>query len=355
MSAISKTPCGTYSVRWRENGKHRSKNFKTKTEARKFQQLLEADELTKESKVTFEQAIDIYEREVTPTKKTQRQELFKLSNLRKLKFAQRLLRDIHPADIEQYVNERKRTPSLKTGGRIGDSTIIKDVNLISAIFRHAIRLGLADKNPCSEISNRPQEPEHRERVASDYELELIKQASGWDGESAPRNSTQMVVAAFLFACRTGMRLGEIIQLEEAWITDRVIHLPKEATKTGSARDVAMPVEALRILNLVRERDFKPRIFGIASETASAIWRKVRNRAGLGPVTDSQGRLIKEGLNFHDSRATFATWAASPNPKTGVPRLDVLALARQTGHKNIAMLQRYYRPTAADIAKRLDDE
>lgn len=165
----------------------------------------------------------------------------------------------------------------------------------------------------------------------------------------------MVVAAFLFACRTGMRLGEIIQLEEAWITDRVIHLPKEATKTGSARDVAMPAEALRILNLVRERDFKPRIFGIASETASAIWRKVRNRAGLGPVTDSQGRLIKEGLNFHDSRATFATWAASPNPKTGVPRLDVLALARQTGHKNIAMLQRYYRPTAADIAKRLDDE
>lgn len=72
MSAISKTPYGTYSVRWRENGKHRSKNFKTKTEARKFQQLLEADELTKESKVTFEQAIDIYEREVTPTKKTQR-------------------------------------------------------------------------------------------------------------------------------------------------------------------------------------------------------------------------------------------------------------------------------------------
>lgn len=355
MAAISKTPFGTYSVRWREDGKHRSKNFKTKTEARKFQQLLEADELTRASKITFEQAIDIYSREVTPTKRTQRQEFFKLDKLRKLEFAHRLLSDIYPADIEQYVNERKITPSVKTGGLLADSTVIKDVNLISSIFRHAIRLGLTDKNPCSDIGNRPREPEHRERVASDYELELIKQASGWDGQSAPRNSIQIVAAAFLFACRTGMRLGEIIKLEEAWITGRVIRLPKEATKTESARDVAMPAEALRILNLVRERGFKPRIFGLASETASSIWRKIRIRAGLGPVTDSEGRLIKEGLNFHDSRATFATWAASPNPKTGAPRLDVLALARQTGHKNIAMLQRYYRPTAAEIAKRLDDE
>ena len=122
----------------------------------------------------------------------------------------------------------------------------------------------------------------------------------------------------------------------------------------TAQDVAMPTEALIILNLVRARGNAPRIFGLAPETTSAIWRKIRNRAGLGPVTDSEGRLVREGLNFHDSRATFATWAASPNPKTGAPRLDVLALARQTGHKNLAMLQRYYRPSAEDIAKRLDE-
>ena len=43
----------------------------------------------------------------------------------------------------------------------------------------------------------------------------------------------------------------------------------------------------------------------------------------------------------------------PDPKTGVPRLDLLSLARQTGHKNLKMLQRYYRPKSEDIAKRLD--
>nr|DAW09000.1 MAG TPA: Integrase [Caudoviricetes sp.] len=354
MAAIIQTPAGTYSVRWREEGKHRAKTFKTKSEARTFLRLLEDEGLSAASSLTFSEAVDIYEKDVTPTKRTQRQELFRLNNLRKLEFANRLLRDIHPADIEQYVNRRKITPSLKTGGMISDSTIIKDVNLISSVFRHAIKLGLAKDNPCKDIGNMPREPEHRERVASDRELEMIKQASGWDGKSIPRNSTQTVAAAFIFACRTGMRLGEIIQLEEAWIDDRVIRLPKEATKTEAARDVAMPTEALIILNLVRAKGNAPRIFGLAPETASAIWRKIRNRAGLGPVTDSEGRLIKEGLNFHDSRATFATWAASPNPKTGAPRLDVLALARQTGHKNLAMLQRYYRPSAEDIAKRLDE-
>lgn len=50
---------------------------------------------------------------------------------------------------------------------------------------------------------------------------------------------------------------------------------------------------------------------------------------------------------------LATWAASPEPKTGAPRLDLLSLARQTGHKNLKMLQRYYRPKSEDIVKRLD--
>lgn len=79
---------------------------------------------------------------------------------------------------------------------------------------------------------------------------------------------------------------------------------------------------------------------------------MRDKVGLGPVVDSEGRVIKEGLNFHDSRATFAKWAALPDPKTGALRLDVLALARQTRHKNLKMLQRYYRAGAEDIAKRV---
>lgn len=76
-------------------------------------------------------------------------------------------------------------------------------------------------------------------------------------------------------------------------------------------------------------------------------------ADLGPKRDKNGLLLEEGLNFHDSRATFATWAASIDPVTNKPRLDVLALAKQTGHRDLAMLQRYYRANSSVIAGRLD--
>ena len=57
--------------------------------------------------------------------------------------------------------------------------------------------------------------------------------------------------------------------------------------------------------------------------AEALWNKIRNKAGLGPVLDSDGNVVKEGLRFHDGRATFCTNAAQ--------KISVLDLARITGH------------------------
>lgn len=56
--------------------------------------------------------------------------------------------------------------------------------------------------------------------------------------------------------------------------------------------------------------------------------------------------------FHDGRATFATWATSPGPD-GAPRLDVMVIARQTGHKNLKMSMRYYRPSVESFVERLN--
>ena len=53
----------------------------------------------------------------------------------------------------------------------------------------------------------------------------------------------------------------------------------------------------------------------------------------------------EDLHFHDSRHTAITRLAG--------KLDVLALARMVGHKDLRMLQIYYNESAEDMAKRLD--
>lgn len=351
---IIKTPSGRYCVRWVHEGKRRQKNFKTKTEAKKFGASLELAPEERSASVTVGALMQHYQRVVTPTKRGEREEFHRINRLMRYAFAQKKLSQVTSRDIEDYMEERLSERTARSGGGfVTSSTVNKERTTLSAIFTYGVKSGWLAKNPVTGTTV-PAKGEARARVASDDDIGAILAASGWDGESVPSAKTQLVAAAFVLACRTGMRSGEMLAIEESWIDDRVIHLPREVTKTDSRRDVALSRDALRVLGLILDKGSRPRIFGeLTPQQKDALWRKIRDRAGLGAEYDSQGRLIREGLNFHDSRATFATWAASPDPRTGAPRLDVLALARQTGHKNLAMLQRYYRATAKEIAKRLD--
>lgn len=353
MATISKRPYGTYEVQWRVEGKRHSKTFKTRKEAKEFALQVELNPRQRSKVITFAEIIHQYAKNETPKKKGARWETFRLNRLAETSLAQKSLDELTPNLFQKYVDARMREPA-PTGGTIAASTVIRELSTISCVLSYARKLQLIENNPLEGLKW-PKPAEHRERVASEEEQEAIILASGWDGKTPPLNSTQLTALAFIFSCRTGMRAGEILAIEESWIDDNVIHLPAPATKTNSRRDVALSSDAKRLLNLVIEtkKSDSPRVFSRLSDTRrDALWRKLRDRAGLNEVRDSAGNVIIEGLNFHDGRATFATWAASPDPETGAPRLDVLALARQTGHKNLKMLMKYYRASAEDIAKRL---
>lgn len=353
MATISKRPYGTYEVQWRVDGNRHSKTFKTRKEAKEFVLQIELNPRQRSSVVTFAEVIKQYAKNETPKKKGAKWETFRLNRLAETSIAQNALDDLTPNLFQKYVDRRLKEPA-PTGGTIATSTVIRELSTISCVLSYARKLDLLENNPLEGVKW-PQAPEHRERVASEEEQEAIILAAGWDGKTPPLNSTQLTALAFILSCRTGMRAGEILAIEKSWIDGNVIHLPAPATKTNSRRDVALSSDAKRLLDLViqSKNDDSPRVFSRLSDTRrDALWRKLRDRAGLNEIRDSAGNVIIEGLNFHDGRATFATWAASPDPKTGAPRLDVLALARQTGHKNIKMLMKYYRASAEDIAKRL---
>ena len=353
MATISKRPYGTYEVQWRVDGNRHSKTFKTRKEAKEFALQIELNPRQRSSVVTFAEVIKQYAKNETPKKKGAKWETFRLNRLAETSIAQNALDDLTPNLFQKYVDRRLKEPA-PTGGTIATSTVIRELSTISCVLSYARKLDLLENNPLEGVKW-PQAPEHRERVASEEEQEAIILAAGWDGKTPPLNSTQLTALAFILSCRTGMRAGEILAIEKSWIDGNVIHLPAPATKTNSRRDVALSSDAKRLLDLViqSKNDDSPRVFSRLSDTRrDALWRKLRDRAGLNEIRDSAGNVIIEGLNFHDGRATFATWAASPDPKTGAPRLDVLALARQTGHKNIKMLIKYYRASAEDIAKRL---
>ncbi|KFI24128.1 site-specific integrase, partial [Paenirhodobacter enshiensis] len=129
---------------------------------------------------------------------------------------------------------------------------------------------------------------------------------------------------------TAMRAGEIAGLvwDRVDLTKRVAHL--DHTKNGRPRDVPLSSEAVRLLEALPHVD---PVFGLESRQLDALWRKLRDRAGVA------------GLTFHDSRHAAITRLSK--------KLDVLALARMVGHTDLRQLQTYYNETAEELARRLD--
>jgi integrase len=349
MASIRKTESGKYKVNYTAGNRRTSKTFRLRSEAKAFVESLEGS--TPEN-FSLGAVMRIYAEKVTPNKRGERAERLRIGRWLKRPLAEKPVSSVTRKDVEDFIRDRNKEPSLKTGGVISASTVIKEVALLSSVFRFAIANGWATVNPC-EKTKLPKQPEHRERVATKEDTDRLLLACGWDGAAVPESLTQLTVLAFMLGCATGMRSGEMLKIEESWIEGNVLHIPKEATKTYVKRDIGLSEEALRLLGLVIAQSKEVRIFHpLTDKSRDVLFRKVRDKAGLGPVTDSEGRMLREGLSFHDSRASFCTWASSPDPKTGAPRLDVLALARQTGHKNLKMLQRYYRASASEIAERL---
>lgn len=283
--------------------------------------------------------------------KKPRHALFVFGYLRRDPLSELPIFSVTPKDIEAWIERRRTIPSEATGKIVTESTIRRQLDMLSGFFRWAVDKELIKENPCHSV-RRPDNSGLRERVASPQEIEQLKIAAGWEEGTVPRTVTARVCAAFVFACCTGMRSGEIVRIEKGWIRGNTLWIPLEATKTERFRKIALSKRALAILDDVMAMGFSPAIWGVEDAQRDALFRKIRDRAGLGEVRDSEGRLIEAALHFHDSRATFCTWAASPGPD-GAPRLDVMSLARQTGHANVKMLMRYYRPSVGSFADRLD--
>jgi integrase len=185
--------------------------------------------------------------------------------------------------------------------------------------------GLLSVSPMLDV-RKPASPEPRDRLATAAEMERLALSAGTD----LTNSTARAFHAFLFAVETGMRAGEIIGLvwERVDLDKRVARLAQ--TKNGTARDVPLSSEAVRLLQALPRDD---PVFALSSASLDALWRKLRDRA------------VVDDLVFHDSRHLAITRLAR--------KLDVLSLAKMIGHRNLSQLQVYFNESAADIAKRLD--
>lgn len=206
-------------------------------------------------------------------------------------------------------------------------SVVRELNTLSAVLNHARKEWCYPiANPIQDIK-RPAQGQRRERrLEGDEENRLLS-------ELAPHYG--FVVR---FALHTAMRRGEILSLlwRNVDLTNRVAVLP--VTKNGESRRVPLSTEAANVLIEQRSAlgnvvDFSGRVFPVHHISLDKAWRRACKRAGI------------EGLHFHDLRHE----AVSRLFERGLNPIEVASIS---GHKTMAMLQRYTHLKAERLAEKL---
>lgn len=246
------------------------------------------------------------------------------------------LPDLGPEHISGWRDRRLK--------QVTAASVLREWATLSAACNHAIKEWRWLKvNPMADVK-KPKTPAPRTQQFSADVIDRLLLACGYDYQAAPITQMSRVGAAMLFALETAMRAGEICRL--AWdkvdLSHRLVHLneldPETGqymTKNASARSVPLTTEAMRIieqLRLVKEDD-QP-VFRLEADLLDALFRKAKKRA------------LVENLHFHDTRRTALTKMAK--------KVDVLMLAKISGHKDLRILQSvYYAPDMGEVGAQLD--
>ncbi|MEH6741600.1 MAG: site-specific integrase [Sulfitobacter sp.] len=266
----------------------------------------------------FGDVLGRYAREVSPKKRGARWEILRIERFRLDAIARVLMADLTATDFSAWRDARLH--------EVAPATVNREMVLLSAVLSVARKeWRLIALNPISDV-RKPTKPPARDRLVSDTEFERLEVAAGSDLTKQKARAFH----AFRFSIETAMRAGEVVGLEWSRVDlgKRVARLAM--TKNGTAREVPLSSEAVRLLEALPRLD---PVFGLTSANLDALWRRLRDRAG---VVD---------LTYHDSRHVAITRLAR--------KLDVLPLARMVGHKDLRMLQTYYNESAEELAKLLD--
>ncbi|MCK0172344.1 site-specific integrase [Aliiroseovarius sp. S1123] len=182
--------------------------------------------------------------------------------------------------------------------------------VISKMYSWAERNGYVEIGSNPTIHVERYEEKARDRFLSDDELARLGAAIG-ELETESQISP-FALAAIRLLTFTGCRKGEILSLrwQDVDMERGLLYLPD--SKTGR-KTVYLNGAAIEVLEGLPRVDGKPYVIvggveGKHFDNLSLVWRRVRERAELEPVTLPDGR--RQHVRLHDLRHTFASIAAS---------------------------------------------
>jgi integrase len=331
-----------------------AKSFQSKSDAEAWSKITESEMIrgtfikrTDAEQTTLREALERYEREITPGKRGAAIEAYRLARWQKDKLATRSLANLRGSDFATYRDKRQKEAAA--------ATVRLELALISNLFNIARKEwgyeGLA--NPIESI-RMPTVRNARDRVFLEGEEVWLMQAlepatRGEDGLFISGCGNVWMRPLIQLALQTAMRQGELLSLtwENIDLKRRAAYL--SITKNGHSRDVPLTVEAVRILEALPRTLRGPAFptsanavklgFVRALKRARALYLADCNVQGIEP----DNRMLAD-LHFHDLRHEATSRLAG--------KLQAHELAKVTGHRDLRMVMRYYHPKAEDLARKI---
>lgn len=324
-------------------GKRASKVFRTQREAKAWSAQKEHELATQRDAppaelYTLHQLLTRYAEEVSVQKGGARAEQLRIQALLRdfPDLATKPLATIKTPDLAAWRDARLEgfiRPDGQKVRPVSIASVQRDVNWLRNAFSIARKeWHWLDHNPFEGLRLAGSPPPRTRRILPS-EVKRICRDLGYRTGRAPVSKSQEVALAFLIGIRSAMRAGEILSLGKKTLDLKrrvatVNH--KMQYVTGRPREIPLTRHAARLLMPVSHLES---CFTVSSASLDALFRKTRNR------------LLIDDLHFHDSRAEALTRLSR--------RVDVMTLAKISGHKDVRVLQEvYYRETPAQIAARL---
>ena len=235
--------------------------------------------------------------------------------------------DMPLADVNCAALGRLRDFRLSGGERSGRNwppVTGSTVNREFTLLRHMLKLAFEEWKWITEYPFKgvrlPKENASRVTVWRWQEIKRVLRAGQNRG-----GKTLEVTQAFHIALRTAFRLQEAIAAPDGFDKRRKVVTIPPSKENPLPQVVPITKQGYRVMLTMPQLKVSP-------NEASVLF------------SDLQAQLCIKGLQFRDSRATALTLMAR--------RMDILTLSKISRHKDIRMLQIYYRESAEEISARL---
>jgi integrase len=288
---------------------------------------------------TLGKALRHYAATVTITKKGEKQESVRLLKWQSHEIATTRLSQITPRQIQNHIEARQKAKKAST-------TIRNEVLLLSAVFNHAKKLprlgenppawGLVDiSNPVDSCTLPTQPPGRNRRLEEAHGDKAGEEARMLEALAAEKYGVKMM-AIFIIAVETGMRLSEILDIRANQVkkSHTVTTIVRPDSKNGRPRHVVLSKRATELVDKLRENHKNnEHLILLGTDQVESQWRNARDKAGI------------KDLHFHDLRHEALSRMASKG-------LNLGELKAQSGHRTTSILANYLNALPSDVAKKL---